>query len=138
MSRRRRRQPREVRLHLRLYAGQDDELIRWLEQFDDQPYGTKTRAVKDALLCGMREAPAQEAAQDLDCSARSCQETLTASLADVRRVVEAAVETALARLGDHRNGSGTLQVAVPAVAPSEGDEADDLLDALGESLVVKD
>jgi hypothetical protein len=111
-----------VRLHLRLYAGQDDELIRWLEQFDDQPYGAKTQAVKDALLRGLGEAPGQ--------ASGPAAATAAWDLSDVRRVVEAAVETALARFGG--------QVITPTVAPSEDDEAEGLLDALGESLVLKD
>ena len=40
MSRKRKRG--ENHLSLRLYWGQDDDLIGWLEQFDGQPYGIKT------------------------------------------------------------------------------------------------
>ena len=30
---------RKVELKVRLYPGRDDDLIRWLVQFDKQPYG---------------------------------------------------------------------------------------------------
>jgi len=41
----RRRQRGKVEIKIRLYPGQDDELIQWQAQFDDQPYGVKTQAM---------------------------------------------------------------------------------------------
>jgi hypothetical protein len=117
MPRRSKRRQIEVQLHIRLYPGQDDELLHWLEQFDDRPYGVKSQAVKEALLRGVEGAAAPGGASVID-------------LSEVRRVVEAAVETALSRFQG--------QVVAATVPPStEDDEADDLLDALGENLVLR-
>lgn len=116
---RRKRPPVEFRI--RLYFDTDDDLIDWLDSLDEQPHKTKNQGVKEALRRGIGAIPDQ--------SPGPVAATVAWDLADVRRVVEAAVETALARLGG--------QVAT-SVAPSEDDEAEGLLDALGESLVLKD
>ena len=120
MTRKRRRQPTEVRLHLRFYVGQDDEVIRWLEQLDDQPYGTKTQAIKAALLRGIGgdSGQATAASPALD-------------LGEVRRVVEAAVTTALSRF------EGQMGRA-PTCLPTDEDETEDLLDALESALVLRE
>ncbi|MBU0610232.1 MAG: hypothetical protein KKI08_20275 [Armatimonadetes bacterium] len=120
MTRKRRRQPTEVRLHLRFYAGQDDELIRWLEQFDEQPYGLKTQAVKEALRrsLGADEGQITTSAPTLD-------------LGEVRRVVEAAVTTALSRF----EGQGGRS---PVALPAEDDETENLLDSLEAALVLRE
>jgi len=120
VTRKRRRQPTEVRLHLRFYVGQDDEVIRWLEQFDDQPYGTKTQAIKAALLRGI--------GGDSD---RVTEVLPALDLGEVRRVVEAAVTTALSRF------EGQV-VRAPTVLPVEEDETEDLLDALESALVLRE
>lgn len=118
MSRKRKRG--EIHLSLRLYRGQDDDLIGWLEQFDGQPYGVKTQVVKEALRrslgAGIGQAAAAPPALDL---------------AEVRRVVEAAMASALARFEGQMIGTA-------AAAPGDDDEAEDLLDALGESLVLEE
>lgn len=127
MSRKRKRG--EIHLSLRLYWGQDDDLISWLEQFDGQPYGVKTQAVKEALrrnlgAGGKQETAAQSAVDpSIELSGQS--------LAEVRRVVEAAVTSALARFEGQVHG-------VAAGVAGEDDEAEDLLDALGDSLVLGD
>jgi len=117
----RRRKPTEIRLNIRLYPGQDDELIRWLEQFNDKPYGVKSQAVKEALLRGMGSGnPGQgDAAPAVD-------------LAEVRQVVEAAVATALARF------KGQVSGAVPATPPEEDEEVEDILDQLEAALILDD
>jgi hypothetical protein len=114
----RKRKRGEVHLSLRLYWGQDDDLISWLEQFDGQPYGVKTQVVKEALRRGLSAGVGQAAAAPpaLD-------------LAEVRRVVEAAIASALARFEGQMTGA-------PGAAPGEDDEAEGLLDALGNSLVL--
>ena len=118
MSRKRKRG--EVHLSLRLYWGQDDDLIGWLEQFDGQPYGVKTQAVKEALRRSLNTDGGQ---------ATGGQPSL--DLAEVRRVVEAAIASALARFEGQMSGAA-------ATAPGEDDEAEDLLDALGDSLVLEE
>ena len=115
------RRRKTIEFRIRLYSGQDDELIRWLEQFNDKPYGVKSQAVKEALLRGMGSGnPGQgDAAPAVD-------------LAEVRRVVEAAVATALARF------EGQVSGAVPATPPEEDEETEDLLDSLEAALVLDD
>lgn len=111
----------KVEIKIRLYPGQDDELIQWLVQFEGQPYGVKTRALKDALRLGIGgttpEALAAAPASDL---------------AAIRSVVEAAVASALDRwecpwMGSDREG-----------CRAEEDEVEALLDAFGSSLVLGD
>jgi hypothetical protein len=118
MPRRSKRRKTEVQLHIRLYPGQDDELLHWLEQFDDRPYGLKSQAVKEALLRGIGDGSHTGGSPAVD-------------LSEVRRVVEAAVETALSRL------QGPVGAA-PGSLSTEDDEAEDLLDALGEALVLRE
>jgi hypothetical protein len=103
-------------LTIRLYPGPDDDLLRWLAGMEGQPYGAKSQAVKEALRRGLgMNSPAAPAGAAVD-------------LAEIRAVVEAAVEAALARL------EGAV-IARPA-PDSADDEAERLLDALGDSLVL--
>ena len=118
MPRRSKRRKTEVQLHIRLYPGQDDELLHWLEQLDDRAYGLKSQAVKEALLRGIGKGSNAGGLPAID-------------LSEVRRVVEAAVETALSRL------QGQM-VAAPGSPSTEDDEAEELLDALGEALVLRE
>jgi len=87
----RRRKPNEIRLHIRLYPGQDDDLIQWLEQFNDKPYGAKSQAVKEALRRSIGQPD-----QPID-PIHQVNPLNRVTLAEVRQVVEAAVATALAR-----------------------------------------
>ena len=116
-----RRQRGKVEIKIRLYRGQDDELIQWQAQFDDQPYGVKTQAVKEALRRGIGVEPLQATvvAPALD-------------LVEVRRVVEAAVTSALGRFEGQVDGATT---ATPA---EEDDEVEDLLEGFQYSLVLGD
>jgi len=125
----RKRKRGEVHLSLRLYWGQDDDLIGWLEQFDGQPYGVKTQAVKEALRRNLSTDGGQATAgqPSLDPSI----ELSGQCLAEVRRVVEAAIASALARFEGQMPGAAVS-------APGEDDEAEDLLDALGDALVLEE
>jgi hypothetical protein len=114
----RQRRKHVVEFRLRLYRGQDDELIDWLEQFDERPYGVKTQAVKETLQRGIEGAPNPGTAPAID-------------LAELRRVVEAAVAAALSRFEGRIAGT-------PVATPEEDDETEDLLDALGAALVLAD
>jgi len=106
-----------MRFTLRLSPDRDDDLLRWLGGMEGQPYGAKSQAVKEALRRGLgMNSPAAPAGAAVD-------------LAEIRAVVEAAVEAALARL------EGSV-IARAAPEPSADDEAERLLDALGESLVM--
>ena len=108
-------------IKIRLYPGQDDELIQWQAQFDDQPYGVKTQAVKEALRQGVGVETQQVtvAAPALD-------------LAEVRRVVEAAVVSGLGRF------EGKVISATATTPAEEDDEVEDLLEGLQYSLVLGD
>lgn len=104
---------------IRLYPGHDDDLIRWQAQFDDQPYGVKTQAIKEALRRGI-------GAISLDAPSASALD-----LAELRQVVEAAVGQALARF--------EVQVSRTVVSsPVEDEETEALLDDLGAALMVVD
>jgi hypothetical protein len=116
----RRKRSQVVEFRLRLYRGQDDELIRWLEQLDDQPYGLKTQAVKEALRRSIGEDEGQAATP-----------APTLDLSEMRRVVEAAVTTALSRFEGQMG-------RVPTGLPAEEDETEDLLDALESALVLQE
>ena len=112
----------KIEVKIRLYPGQDDELIQWQAQFDDQPYGIKTQALKEALRRGIEgeSLQATAAAPALD-------------LGEVRQVVEAAVTSALSRFEGHIGGS-----AAATTPAEEDDEVEDLLDAFQYSLVLGD
>ena len=119
---RRKRSPSKVRLQLRLYPGQDDGLIRWLARFDDHPYGAKSQAVKEALRLGIGGG---------DSGQTALASTPAVELTEIRQVVEAALETALARFES--------QVSRTALAVPEGDdETEALLDSLEAALVLTD
>ena len=122
----RRRKPNEIRLHIRLYPGQDDDLIQWLEQFNDKPYGAKSQAVKEALRRSIGQPD-----QPID-PIHQVNPLNRVTLAEVRQVVEAAVATALARF------EGQVSGAVPATPPEEDEETEDLLDSLEAALTLQD
>lgn len=114
-----RRQRGKVEIKIRLYPGQDDELVQWQAQFDDQPYGVKTQAMKEALRrgIGVEAFQATVAAPALD-------------LVEVRRVVEAAVASALGRF------EGEVVGARNTTPAEEDDEVEDLLEGFQYSLVL--
>lgn len=99
-------------------------MIDWLEEFDERPYGAKTQAVKEALRRGM--------GADWD---QATDTTPALDLAQLRQVVEAALETALARQALAPRGEGASESLAPA---AEDEETEALLDVLGEALVVED
>jgi len=110
-----------VKLTLRIYAERDEDLYRWLQGLDDLPYGRKAQVVKEVLRRGLAQA-GTSGGDDAPVDAAAIQRAVTAALSDVltdlRRIVEAAVATAL------------TEVQVIAAAPphrgehSEGDVQD--------------
>jgi hypothetical protein len=116
-----RRQRGKVEIKIRLYPGQDDELIQWQAQLDDQSYGVKTQAMKEALRkgIGVEALQATVATPALD-------------LVEVRRVVEAAVVSALGRF------EGQVVGAAATASAEEDDEVEDLLEGFQYSLVLGD
>ncbi len=122
---------RPIKFTLRLYPGQDEDLICWLAGLDEEKIGTKTRAVKEMLRNGLAGeqsgGPVHEGviAPALD-------------LAAVRRVVEAAVDSSLERLAWPRPGEGQgLGRDWPPTSEPD-DEVEDLLDTLEQALVLEE
>ena len=83
------RRKKRVELKIRLYPGQDDELIRWIASLNDLPWGGKSQRVKEALLRGISN----------DHSGEPTVTPAAFDLAEIRRVVEVATESALGRFG---------------------------------------
>jgi len=125
---------KRVEIRIRLYPGQDDDLIPWLEQYENQPHGVKTQAVKGALRRGLgTERPQTQVAppvleHPIDLSRQS--------LAEIRQVVEAAVASALSRFAFTLEAGG--RVGGGATTTEEDDPVEDLLDTLGKALVLDD
>ena len=122
--RRRRGSARPIKFTLRLYPGQDDDLIRWLDALDGEQMGAKTRAMKVALRHGT-DAGQAEAVRDAGTAPALDQ-------VEVRQIVEAAVASALGRF------EGQLAACADSAAGEEDDEVEDLMQAFEESLVLGD
>ena len=120
----RRRRVRPIKFTLRLYPGQDDDLIPWLGELDGEQIGTKTRAMKEVLRSGRHTGKAE--------AVRDTSATPALGLDEVRQVVEAAVDSALGRL------EGQLVRIGSADPVEEGDEVQDLLDTFEDSLVLSE
>lgn len=114
-----RKRQQTVKLTLRLHPGRDDDLIRWLESLDGLHFGAKTQAVKDALRRGI------EGGSGLPGPAPPV------DLPEIRAVVEAAVEQAMARF------EGRV-LAVSSAPPEADEEVEALLDGLGANLVLEE
>jgi hypothetical protein len=121
------REKRSEEIRVRLHPGRDDDLLHWLAQFDDRPYGAKSQAVKDALRRGIGASNSEHCSELPSNSAG-----VALDLAELRQVVEAAVDTALGRFEGQING-GTR-----AAAQEEDDETEALLDDLEAALVLED
>jgi hypothetical protein len=110
------RRKKSRQMLLRFYPGQDDELIAWLDQFDDRPYGAKSQAIKEALRRGIGAVTDPGGpAMDWD---------------RLRQIVESAVVQAVAHFVPRLSG---VSLAAPA---DEDDETAGLLDRLGASMTV--
>jgi len=114
-----------LRLHIRLYGGQDDDLIAWFETLNDLHFGGKSHAVKTALRRGLGLAEGGNGngngnggKPDLD-------------LAEIRAVVEAAVATAVASLGGEIQGG-----ASGSAGKREEEEIEAALDRLGAAVMM--
>jgi hypothetical protein len=106
-------------LKIRLYRGQDDELIAWLDQFDDRPYGAKSQAIKEALRRGIGAVTDPGGlAMDED---------------RLRQLVKTGVLDVLAAYLGPRVSRASL-----AAPTHEDDETAVLLDRLGASMTISD
>lgn len=104
-----------MRLTIRIYSGQDDDLIRWLEQMNGRPYGVKSQAVKEALRRGIGQT----------------QNSTAVNLGEIRAVVEAAVENALTRMGG-------VAITRAGGTDQQDDETEALLNSLDAALVIRE
>ena len=88
---------REIRV--RLYPGQDDDLLEWLSSLNHLPYGAKSQAIKEALrrgigLEGNAISASAFATVDPDALRAAMEQVMERFLVDMRRVVEAALASA--------------------------------------------
>jgi hypothetical protein len=116
------RDPVVFRPTIRLYPGQDDDLIAWVEGLEGLPFGAKSQAAKEALLQGIG---ATSGGQATPASA-------AVDLAELRRVMEAAVTSVLHQF------AGQIGTGVQVAEPKEDEETEELLDDLGAALVLDD
>jgi hypothetical protein len=121
------REKRSEEIRVRLHPGRDDDLLHWLAQFDDRPYGAKSQSVKDALRRGISCRADPGVSQP-----SAAAPTPALDLAELRQVVEAAVDTALGRF------EGQISGGTRAAAQEEDDETEALLDDLEAALVLED
>jgi hypothetical protein len=116
-----------IKVTLRFRPSQDDDLIHWLRSLDNLHFGAKSQAVKDALRRGMGSGNFEQSSELPSNSAG-----VALDLAELRQVVEAAVDTALGRF-EGQIGGGTR-----AATKEEDDETEALLDDLQAALVLED
>ncbi len=121
---------RARQLKVRLYFGQDDDLLEWLDSLD--PRINRGEAIKEALRRGIdnrtTSAPAN-ATLDADAVREAVTNAIAQSLdlAEIRRVVEAAVTSALAAIRVN---------VVEETTGEDDDESEDFLDTLGDELLL--
>ena len=118
-----------IQVILRLYPGQDDDLIHWLRELDEEPTRTKTQALKVALRSGIG---AEHGLSGAEGPLQATVATPALDLVEVRQVVEAAVASALSRF------EGQVVDAAAATPAEEDDEVEDLLEGFQYSLVMGD
>lgn len=115
-------------LRVRLYPDQDEKLFTWLEELNKLPFGVKSKTVKETLRRGLN-LDSRSAA--LNQGANVALDT-GELLSDIRRVMEATLESAISRL------SITPLTAVPQTSPDDENEIDALLDNFGTNLMMLD
>ena len=118
-----------IQVILRFYPGQDDDLIHWLGELDEEPTRTKTQALKETLRRGIGTEHVLSGAEG---PLQATVATPALDLVEVRQVVEAAVASALSRF------EGNVVGATATTPAEEDDEVEDLLDAFQYSLILGD
>jgi len=108
---------------LRLYYGEDDDLIDGLYELAAQPGKTINQVIKDALRQLIKGTGPGSGGVPVE---------TVVNLAEIRQVVEAGVESALAR------HDGGRMVRADVTDEAEDDEAETWLDDLGAELVLDD
>lgn len=112
------RRKRLIEVRVRLYHDRDADLIRWIEQYDDRPFGAKSQAIKVALrqAIGGETADKPSSGTGLD-------------LVVLRQIVESAVDSALARCD-------RVTSHVRSEEWGEDQETQTLLESLGRNLIL--
>ena len=105
---------------IRLYPGPDDDLIAWLQGIEG-PRGAKSAAIKSIWRAGIHKADHDPG---LD------QDQRAALLADIRKVVEAAVSGSIGQ-----KGCGSL-VSGQSLPEVRDDEAEQILLAMDEGMLL--
>ena len=119
-------------LYVRLNEDYDKDIIEWLEGLPARPAGLKGQAIKEALRRGIRQDDPSSAPANVTLDADAVREAVanavaqSLDLAEIRRVVEAGVTSALA--------SARVSVVEEREVDAEDDDA--TLDILGEELLM--
>ena len=120
-------------LYVRLDEEHDKDIIEWLEGLPRRPVGLKGQAIKEALRRGIRQGESPAAPANVTLDANAVREAVAAAiaqsldLAEIRRVVEAGVTSALA----------SARVSVVKEGSEEGeDDSEAFLNTLGEELLM--
>lgn len=116
-------------LKIRLYPDQDALLLDWLEELDQLSYGVKSKTIKETLLRGLNLDVRTPGASSGTNAAFDTGELLS----DIRRVMEATLESAVSRLAI----TPLTAVRQPNV-PEPDDAIDALLDDFGANLMMLD
>lgn len=115
-------------LRIRLYPDQDDKLLTWLEELDELPFGAKSQTIKETLLRGLGVNSGQPKTAVASITTNVAFDTQEL-LSDIRRVVEASLESALAHLP---------QLASPEPPSDERAEVDAILDDFAVNLMLSE
>ncbi len=111
---------------IRLDLRHDEDLISWLTELERLPFGTKGKIIKQTLRRGLRLT--ESSTKQTDPSTFDTGELLS----DIRRVVEASLESVISRL------SISPLPALPHTSRPVPDEIDTILDNFGASLMMLD
>ncbi len=120
-------------LYVRLNEDEDRDIIEWLEGLPTRPVGLKGQAIKEVLRRGIRQDAPPSASANVTLDADAVREAVanavaqSLDLAEIRRVVEAGVTSALA----------SARVSMVEEGSEEGeDDSEAFLNTLGEELLM--
>lgn len=127
--------PVEVKIRFYPERELDAQCIAWLEQLERSVvFGDKHRAIKDALLRGIGLSAGQGASApvsvDADTIRVAIDDAMSATMVQIRRVVEAGVNSALSGF------TGRLTSQPAARSDDERDEIEALLTGLDQDVLI--
>lgn len=115
-------------IKVRLYPGADDDLLAYVADTRDPTRGARNVRIKELMRAGLEGGPVMEQS-DIDMAElrvvvqNAIQEEIGTLLADIRRVVDTALSTHLARVAFQADGQDDVI--------GQDEETEALLDALG-------